>query len=102
MEHNIRMIQNLDEMTETARGWLCGGSVGFVPTRGYLHAGHLSLIEEARRMCEYCVVSIVLSPLQFATPDDYAQYPRDLEHDIQLLASKQVDVVFAPEASELF
>lgn len=98
----MRIIQNLDEMTETARGWLSGGSVGFVPTRGYLHAGHLALIREARRSCEYCVVSIVLSPLQFASPDEFSHYPRDRKHDIQLLEQEQVDVVFAPEAGELF
>ncbi len=98
----MRIIQNLDEMTEMARGWLSGGSVGFVPTRGYLHAGHLSLIREARRVCEYCVVSVVLSPLQFTSLDEYTHYPRDKEHDMQLLENEQVDVVFAPEAGELF
>jgi pantoate--beta-alanine ligase len=102
MEHNMRVIQSLDEMTETARGWLTGGSVGFVPTRGYLHAGHLSLIRQARQACEYCVVSIVLSPLQFASPDEFARYPRAMERDIQTLMDEQVDVVFIPEAGELF
>jgi pantoate--beta-alanine ligase len=98
----MRIIKNLDEMIETARGWLAGGSVGFVPTRGYLHAGHFSLIREARRTCENCVVSILLSPLQFATLDDFLSYPRDLERDIQVLEQEQVDVVFAPDVGELF
>lgn len=102
MEHNMRIIKSLDEMTETARGWLAGGSVGFVPTRGYLHAGHLSLIREARRSCENCIVSIVLSPLQFASLDEFASYPQDLQRDIQLLENEQVDVCFAPDAGELF
>jgi len=102
MQHNMRIIQNLDEMTETARGWLSGGSVGFVLTRGYLHAGHLSLIREARRASEYCVVSIVLSPLQFASLDEFMLYPRDMEHDIQLLANERVDIVFAPKVGDLF
>lgn len=98
----MRLIQDLDEMIETARGWLAAGSVGFVPTRGYLHAGHLSLIREARRANENCAVSVVLSPLQFATLDDFLSYPRDPEHDIQVLDQEQVDVVFAPDLRELF
>ncbi len=98
----MRIIQSLDEMTETARGWLAGGSVSFVPTRGYLHAGNLALIREARRACECCLVGIVLSPLQFASPDEFARYPRDLEHDIRLLESEQVDVVFTPDSADLF
>ncbi len=98
----MRIIQSLDEMTETARGWLAGGSVSFVPTRGYLHAGNLALIREARRVSEYCLVGIVLSPLQFASPDEFARYPRDLGRDFLLLKSEQVDVVFTPDSAELF
>jgi pantoate--beta-alanine ligase len=102
MNHNTRIVHHLDEMTEIARGWLAGGSVGLVPTRGYLHAGHLSLVREARRTSEFCVVSIVLSPNLFASPDEFARYPRDRERDIQLLEQEHVDVVFMPEAGDLF
>jgi pantoate--beta-alanine ligase len=102
MEHNTRIIHDLDEMTETARGWLSGGSVGFVPIRGYLHAGHLSLIREARRACEYCIVSIVLSPFQFASPEEFAQYQQDSVRAFQFLQNERVDVVFEPEAGKLF
>lgn len=102
MQHNTRIVQQLDEMTEIARGWLAGGSVGLVPTRGYLHAGHLSLVREARRASEFCVVSIVLSPNVFASYDEFARYPRDRERDIRILQQEQVDVVFVPEAGDLF
>ncbi len=98
----MRIIQNLDEMTETARGWLTGGSVGFVPTMGYLHAGHLALIREARRACEYCVVSIVVNPLPFASPNDSRLLPYDRQRDLDLLANEQVDVVFMPPVGDLF
>jgi pantoate--beta-alanine ligase len=102
MKHNMRRIQHLDEMTQIARGWLAGGSVGFVPTRGYIHSGHLSLVRAARRASELCVVSIVLSPFQFASPDEFSQYPRERARDVRLLEQEQVDAVFVPEAEDLF
>ena len=98
----MRIIHTLDEMTETARGWLAGGSVGFVPTMGYLHEGHMALIEAARNECEISVVSIFVNPLQFATPDEFERYPRDLTRDIQLLRTAQVDVVFVPRDEDFF
>ncbi|HET8844299.1 MAG TPA: pantoate--beta-alanine ligase [Ktedonobacteraceae bacterium] len=98
----MRIIHSLDEMTETARGWLAGGPVGFVPTSGCLHAGHLALVQAARRECEITVVSI------FARRDDTGtELPRpglvrDLTRDIQLLDSAQVDVVFVPRPAEIY
>lgn len=98
----MRIIHRLEEMTETARGWLAGGTVGFVPTMGYLHNGHMSLVEAAKRECEISVVSIFTSPLQFATHEDYARYPRDVTRDLQLLEAAAVDVVFLPRSEDLF
>jgi len=98
----MRIIQTLDEMTETARGWLAGGSVGFVPTMGYLHGGQISLVEAARKECEISVVSIFVNPLQFSTRDEFEHYPRDLTRDIQLLRTTQVDVVFAPRDEDFY
>src|SRR5579863_3007624 len=98
----MRIIYTLDEMTETARGWLAGGSVGFVPTMGYLHRGHLSLVEAARKECEISVVSIFVNPLQFATREEFERYPRDLTRDIQLLRTAQVDVVFIPRDEDFY
>src|SRR5438105_13270818 len=85
---HMRIINNLDEMTETARGWLAGGSVGFVPLRSTLHAGHLSLIQAARQDCQISVVSIVENPLPFApgqAPVEAAprsQPPRNLPREL--------------------
>jgi pantoate--beta-alanine ligase len=89
-------------MTETARGWLTGGSVGFIPTMGYLHEGHMSLVQAAKRECEICVVSIFVNPLRFATDALFAAYPRDLTHDLQLLSDANVDIVFIPRVEDIF
>lgn len=97
----MRIIQSLGEMNETARGWLAGGTVGFVPTMGYLHDGHLSLIRAAQE-CEITVVSIFVNPLQFPPGDPAQRYPRDVPRDLQLLSAANVDVVFLPRAEDLF
>lgn len=98
----MRVIQNLDEMTETARGWLTGGSVGFIPTMGYLHAGHMTLVQASRRACEFTVVSIFVNPLQFGPDEDPALYPRDLARDLQVLDSEQVDIAFVPRLEDIY
>ena len=77
-------------------------TIGFVPTMGALHEGHLSLIRAARRENETVVVSVFVNPLQFGPHEDFAQYPRDLRRDVRLAASEGTDVVFAPEASEMY
>jgi pantoate--beta-alanine ligase len=98
----MRIIHRLDEMTETARGWLAGGTVGFVPTMGHLHNGHMTLVEAAKRECEISVVSVFISPLHFATVEDYARYPHDVTRDLQQLEGAGADVVFLPRAEDLF
>ena len=98
----MRIIHSLDEMTETARGWLAGGPVGFVPTSGRLHAGHLSLVQAARRECEVTVVSIFPSKDDSHTPDQGAGLVYDLTRDVQLLDSAQVDVVFIPRPEDIY
>ncbi|MBD3883482.1 bifunctional pantoate--beta-alanine ligase/(d)CMP kinase [Phormidium tenue FACHB-886] len=77
-------------------------SVGLVPTMGALHAGHLSLIQKARRENDCVVVSIFVNPLQFGANEDFSQYPRTLEQDQQLCQQAGVDVIFAPDSSELY
>jgi pantoate--beta-alanine ligase len=96
--HNI---YTLDEMTQTARGWLSGGTVGFVPTMGSLHGGHISLIQASQAECEMTVVSIFVNPLRFRSQEEFLRYPRGLERDLQLLRDMEVDVVFLPRAEDM-
>ena len=77
-------------------------SVGFVPTMGALHAGHISLIEQAKAECDVVVVSIYVNALQFNSEADYTRYPRTVETDFQLCANAFVDAVFAPLKSDVF
>src|SRR4028118_778850 len=79
-----------------------GKDVGLVPTMGALHAGHLSLIERARRENAIVIVSIFVNPLQFGPTEDFQHYPRPLEEDQQLCEQVGVDAIFAPSAVELY
>lgn len=78
------------------------GTVGLVPTMGFLHEGHLSLIEAARAGADTVVMSLFVNPLQFDREDDLSRYPRDLERDIELAESAGADVVFAPDVEEMY
>ncbi len=77
-------------------------TIGFVPTMGSLHEGHLSLIHEARAMCDVVVVSVFVNPAQFSPAEDFNAYPRDLTRDAALLAEYNVDYVFAPMTEEIY
>ena len=77
-------------------------TIGFVPTMGALHEGHLSLIHEARAMCDVVVVSVFVNPAQFSPTEDFNAYPRDLTRDAALLAEYNVDYVFAPTVEEIY
>lgn len=77
-------------------------TIGFVPTMGALHEGHLRLVEEARQMCDIVIVSIFVNPAQFGEKEDFAKYPRDLTADAALLTEYQVDYIFAPDRSEIY
>jgi pantoate--beta-alanine ligase len=77
-------------------------SVGFVPTMGALHEGHLALVKEARQRCDVVVVSIFVNPKQFNETSDLAGYPRDLTADAAMLAEYEVDYIFAPEKNEVY
>ena len=79
-----------------------GKTVGLVPTMGALHAGHISLIERARKDCDFVVVSVFVNPTQFNNPNDLATYPRTVEADCEKLAEAGVDVAFIPTVEEVY
>ena len=79
-----------------------GKTVGFVPTMGALHAGHISLIQAAARQCDSVVVSIFVNPTQFGPGEDFAKYPRPLKRDLALCEQHGVDAVFAPSRDEMY
>ena len=76
--------------------------IGFVPTMGALHAGHVSLIKAARDECKTTIVSIFVNPLQFGPNEDYSKYPRDLLHDLKICEENNVDFIFVPEEKEIY
>lgn len=78
------------------------GVIGFVPTMGYLHDGHATLMRWARQSCDTVVLSIYVNPLQFGPNEDYASYPRDLERDLKVAVSAGVDFVFAPSDDTMY
>ena len=77
-------------------------TIGLVPTMGALHEGHLSLVREARRMCDVVVVSVFVNPAQFGPGEDFEHYPRDLTKDTALLTDYNVDFIFAPPVDEIY
>jgi pantoate--beta-alanine ligase len=77
-------------------------TIGLVPTMGALHEGHLSLVREARRMCDVVVVSVFVNPTQFGPGEDFERYPRDLTKDTALLTDYNVDFIFAPPIEEIY
>ncbi|OGD31749.1 MAG: pantoate--beta-alanine ligase [Candidatus Aminicenantes bacterium RBG_19FT_COMBO_58_17] len=79
-----------------------GKTIGFVPTMGYLHEGHLSLVRESRKSADVTVVSIFVNPLQFGPQEDFRRYPRDPERDAALLEKEGVDILFLPENREMY
>jgi len=79
-----------------------GRTIGFVPTMGYLHEGHLSLVRECRKRADVTVVSIFVNPLQFGPQEDFRRYPRDPERDAALLGKEGVDIFFLPENREMY
>jgi len=79
-----------------------GDTVGLVPTMGYLHEGHLSLMKKARKLCDIVVISIFVNPTQFGPQEDFEKYPRDMKRDAALAEAVGVDAIFAPEAAEMY
>ncbi|GCE13398.1 pantoate--beta-alanine ligase [Tengunoibacter tsumagoiensis] len=96
----MQIIQTIQALETERHQW--HGSVGFVPTMGFLHEGHLSLFQKARSAHTILVASIFVNPTQFGPHEDLARYPRNLARDLQLLEAVGVDVVFTPSASEMY
>ena len=79
-----------------------GRRIAFVPTMGFLHEGHLSLLHEGRKRSDLLVLSIFVNPTQFGQGEDFESYPRDLQRDSELAESAGVDLIFAPTASQMY
>lgn len=93
-------IQGLSASLNPARS--ARKMIGFVPTMGNLHQGHLNLVREARKLCDVVVVSVFVNPIQFGPNEDFDSYPRTLEQDQQLLAEAGCDIVFAPSVEQMY
>ena len=99
----MKIVGTVKEVREQVKEWKKQGlSVGFVPTMGYLHEGHKSLMDAARKGNDKVVVSIFVNPMQFGPTEDLATYPTDLDHDAALCESAGVDLIFHPEAEEMY
>jgi pantoate--beta-alanine ligase len=96
----FRTIRDFRQACDTARAG--GARLGFVPTMGALHAGHLHLVDVARRHAECVAVSIFVNPTQFGPNEDFAKYPRNLERDVELLSGAGADLVLAPTPEEMY
>lgn len=99
----MKIYTKIDELqSEILKQKSTGKSIGFVPTMGYLHEGHASLMQRARTENDLVVVSIFVNPLQFGPKEDLASYPRDFERDQQVAVNNKVDYVFYPEVKEMY
>ena len=99
----MEVIRTRDAVREAlAEGRTAGRAVGFVPTMGFLHEAHRSLMARAREETDFVVVSIFVNPLQFGPAEDLAAYPRSLERDLEACEKEAVDLVFVPDADEMY
>ncbi|MDS7594665.1 pantoate--beta-alanine ligase [Agrobacterium tumefaciens] len=99
----MRLVKTVAELREHIAAFRRDGKrVGFVPTMGFLHIGHMTLVANARAENDVTVVSIFVNPLQFGANEDLARYPRDLDRDSAMLQAAGVDILFAPDTSEMY
>ncbi len=99
----MKTIKTIKEMKEfSSRARRAGKTIAFVPTMGFFHEGHLSLMREGRRRGDLLIVSLFVNPTQFGPHEDFKNYPRDFERDSKMAGGVGTDVLFAPEASEMY
>ena len=99
----MRVLNNIKEVRDQVNSWKNSGlTIGFVPTMGYLHEGHKSLIDKAFSENDRVVISIFVNPMQFGPKEDLSSYPRDLKSDIRLCEAAGADIIFNPENSEMY
>jgi pantoate--beta-alanine ligase len=102
-ELNLKICTTIDEMRAASRSFRHAGKrLGFVPTMGALHEGHLSLVRAARASCDAIAASIFVNPTQFGPNEDLAKYPRSFERDCELLEREGVEILFAPTVEEMY
>lgn len=99
----MKIVKTIDEVRSIVKQWRSEGlSVGFVPTMGYLHEGHASLIDASAAGNDRTVVSVFVNPMQFGPTEDLDSYPRDIEHDAKLVEKHGGDIIFNPEPEEMY
>ncbi|MFN7911554.1 MAG: pantoate--beta-alanine ligase [Bacteroidota bacterium] len=98
----MKIIRNLQELKSVLNDWRKEFKIGFVPTMGALHSGHISLIKESKLQCQKTVCSIFVNPTQFNDKKDLERYPRTEKEDVKLLIAADCDIVFIPEVNEMY
>lgn len=99
----MKLVKTVEEVVDVTQAWRQGGErIALVPTMGWFHQGHLSLMRMARTLGSRCIVSLFVNPIQFGPREDLAAYPRDLDRDCRLAEEVGVDVLFAPAVEEMF
>ena len=96
----VKTIKHLRQILDEARRK--GQKIGFVPTMGYFHEGHLSLMRQAQKECDVCVVSIYVNPKQFGPQEDLSRYPRDIKRDATMVKKENVDILFIPSDNVIY
>ena len=99
---SMLVTRTIDELRKNVSEYKKDGEVGLVPTMGYLHDGHLSLIQKSVEDCSHTVVSIFVNPAQFGPDEDFEKYPNDEESDLEMCADRRVDAVFIPELRDIY